>query len=86
MKASDMLSLLCSFVDFTGMVEKLKYTPTKFCEKKMLGMSRIDYDRWKVTATVVSDRRLNAVFLKYFNRSHTNYAILIDEVREVIFV
>ena len=65
MKTADMLSLFFSFCDFIGIVTGLKIAPIDHIKKKAIELQLKEFEKWKDTAVVLKNERLNALLLRY---------------------
>ena len=65
MKTADMLSLFFSFCDFIGIVTGLKIDPIDHIKKKAIELPLKEFEKWKDTAVVLKNERLNALLLRY---------------------
>ena len=65
MKTADMLSLFFSFCDFIGIVTGLKIDPIDHVKKKAIELPLKEFEKWKDTAVVLKNERLNALLLRY---------------------
>jgi len=83
MKTADMLSLLFSLCDFIGMVTDLKIAPSDHIKKKAIELPFEEFEKWKDTAIILKNQRLNSPLLRYCDAPKANYKDLCKDVESV---
>ena len=83
MKTADMLSLLFSLCDFIGTVTDLKIAPCDHINKKAIELSFEEFEKWKDTAIILNNQRLNSLLLRYCEAPKANYEDLCKDVESV---
>jgi hypothetical protein len=84
MKTADMLSLFFSFCDFIGIVTELKFAPIDHIKKKAIELPLKEFEKWKDTAIVLKNERLNTLLLRYFQAPKANYEDLCKDIESVM--
>ena len=83
MKTADMLSLLFSFCDFIGMVSELTTAPSDHIKKRAIELSFEEFEKWKDTAIILKNEKLNSLLLRYCDAPRANYEDLCKDVESV---
>ena len=84
MKTADMLSLFFSFCDFIGIVTELKFAPIDHIKKKAIELPSKEFEKWKDTAIVLKNERLNTLLLGQFQAPMANYEDLCRDIESVM--
>ena len=84
MKTADMLSLFYSFCDFIGIVTGLNIAPIDHIKKKAIELPLKEFEKWKDTAIVLKNERLNTLLLRYCQAPMTNYEDLCKDIESVM--
>ena len=81
---ADMLSLFYSFCDFIGIVTELKIAPIDQIKKKAIELSLSEFEKWKDTAVVLKNEKLNTLLLRYCQAPLANYEDLCRDIESVM--
>ena len=84
MKTADMLSLFYSFCDFIGIVTGLNIAPIDHIKKKAIELPLKEFEKWKDTAIVLKNERLNTLLLRYCQAPLANYEDLCKDIESVM--
>ena len=79
-----MLSLLFSFCDFIGMVSDLTTAPSDLIRKKAIELQFEEFEKWKDTAIILKNEKLNSLLLRYCDAPRANYEDLCKDVESVM--
>ena len=84
MKTADMLSLFLSFCDFIGIVTGLNIAPIDHIKKKAIELPLKEFEKWKDTAVVLKNEKLNTLLLRYCQAPLANYEDLCRDIESVM--
>ena len=79
-----MLSLFFSFCDFIGIVTGLNIAPIDHIKKKAIELPLKEFEKWKDTAIVLKNERLNTLLLRYCQAPLVNYEDLCKDIESVM--